>query len=391
MAHDSRNFGRRRERTMRRNGIGIHGREAGMRTHHGGVLALALVVALAGCAPTRGTTDTAPSPADEPTPRPSGTAFERPRGWIAFNDGTGIWAVNAGRMYPGTFSPTKFPDDTVKLAGPAAGDPIAWSADGSRLLVRRPANLHIWPRRADREALFVLDADGTETQVTDTVEGGFNDASISPDGTQVVYERGIGSGGDPHPYRLEVATVGSGPPAVLLSSDEGHLEAPTFSPDGGRIAYFDGGGDHENSLWIMDTDGTNRRKVAGGDWGHVDGLVWSPDGERLAFGCGCPGGDGAYTIRADGTGLTLVSAEQSLAPVVQWSPDSSQVALVHHDECAHMVGCWTTAGEDPTLATLVVVGAEGGEERQLIHFRLAPSDDLGNSPPPLTIAWNPAG
>jgi Tol biopolymer transport system component len=364
--------------------------EARMRTHHGGLVAVALMVAVAGCAPTRGTTDTAPSPADEPTPRPFGTAFERPRGWIAFNDGTGIWAVNAGRTYPGAFSPTKFSDDTVKLAGPAAGDPIAWSADGSRLLVRRPADAYMWPRRVDRQALFVLDADGTETQVTDWVKGGL-DGSISPDGTQVVYARGIGASSDPHPYRLEVATFGSGPPAVLLSSAEGHLEAPAFSPEGGRIAYFDGGGDHSNGLWAIDADGSNRRKVAGGDWGHVDGLVWSPDGERLAFNCDCPGGDGAYTIRADGTGLTLVSAGP-LAPGVQWSPDGSQVALVHHDECASMVGCVVHVGAgEPTLATLVVVGAAGGEERQLIHFRLAPYDDLGNAPPPLTIAWNPAG
>jgi hypothetical protein len=370
--------------------------EARMRTHHAGLVAVALMVAVAGCAPTRGTTDTAPSPADEPTPRPSGTAFERPRGWITFNDGTGIGAVNPGRTYPGTFSPTKFPDDTVRLAGPAAGDPIAWSADGSRLLVRRPADLYIWPRRADREALFVLDADGTKTQVTDWVADETlipPDATISPDGTQVVYVRGIGPGSDPHPYRLEVATVGDGPPAVLLTSEELHYGDPAFSPDGRRIAYIEGGGDHSNALWIMDADGTNRRKVAGGDWGHVYDLVWSPDGERLAFNCGCPGGDGGvYTIRADGTGLTLVSAEQSLAPVVQWSPDGSQVALVHHDECAYMVGCVVTVGEgEPTLATLVVVGAEGGEERQLIRFRLAPYDDEGNSPPPLTIAWNPAG
>jgi hypothetical protein len=250
--------------------------EARMRTHHGGLVAVALMVAVAGCARTGGAADTAPSPAVEPTPQPSGTAFEGPRGWIAFNDGTGIWAVNPWRTYPGTFSPTKFPDDMVRLAGPAAGDPIAWSADGSRLLVRRPANLYIWPRRADREALFVLEADGTETQVTEWVadETLFPpDATISPDGTQVVYVRGIGPGGD-HPFRLEMATVGHGSPAVLLTSEELHYGDPVFSPDGRRIAYIEGGGDHANGLWVMDADGTNRRKVAGGDWGHVyDRLV----------------------------------------------------------------------------------------------------------------------
>lgn len=43
----------------------------------------------------------------------------------------------------------------------------------------------------------------------------------------------------------------------------------------------------------------------------------------------------------------------------------------------------------PTTATLVVVGAEGGEERQLVHFELALLD--GENPRWLTIAWNPAG
>jgi hypothetical protein len=45
-----------------------------MRTHHGRILALALVVALAGCAPTPGTTDTAASPptaTSEPSPTPT--------------------------------------------------------------------------------------------------------------------------------------------------------------------------------------------------------------------------------------------------------------------------------------------------------------------------------
>jgi dipeptidyl aminopeptidase/acylaminoacyl peptidase len=302
-------------------------------------------------------------PAEEPKPRPPCTAFERACGWIAYNDGTGIWAVDPGKSYPGTFSPTRFPDDTVRLAGPAAGDPIAWSADGSRLLVSR------------QNDLFVLEADGTETRVADTVSG-FRGASISPDGNRVVY----GAGDDSS--RLEVVTVGGGSPQVLLSSKQGGLYWPAFSPDGGRIAFIYGGGDHANALWVIDTDGTNRRKLAGGDWAHVDGLVWSPDGKRLAFSCGCPAGRGVYTIRADGTRFTLVSADEKIpmsAP--QWSPDGSQIALVHTNNDV------ITPGQ-PTTATLVVVGAEGGEERQLVRFQLALLDQ--ENPRRLTIAWNPA-
>jgi hypothetical protein len=302
-----------------------------------------------------------PSPS-EPHQTPLSGPFDRARGWIAYNDGGGIWAVDPGKAYPGTFSPNRFPDDTVRLAGPAAGDPIAWSADGSRLLVSRGS------RGND---LIVLDADGTETPVTDSAQSG--KASISPDGTRVAYVAQDGG--------LELATVGGAPPEVLPSTKDGNLDSsPAFSPDGRRIAFIYGGGDHSNALWVIDADGTNRRKLAGGDWAHVHYLVWSPDGERLAFSCGCsPAGRGVYTIRADGSRLTLVSADESM-PMPQWSPDGSQIALVH--ELAIPLG--------RTTGTLVVVGAEGGEEHEILRFQLFRANDLGDVRQ-VTIAWNHAG
>ena len=323
---------------------------------------------------------TAPSREEAPIDGP----FGRVGGWIAYNDGTGIWALNPRKAYlgrspntgphqwPGVFSPSDYPDDAVRLAGPAAGDPIAWSADGSRLLVaRRPAS------GGPQEVLFVLDADGTQTRVVESADG-YSGASNSPDGTRVVYAAGW------HASRLELATLGDAPPEVLLSSEEGQLQEPAFSPDGGRIAYIDGGGDHSNALWVVDADGTSRRKLAGGDWSHVDHLVWSPDGERLAFSCRCPTGTGVYTIGADGTRLTLASAprEDEWMPMPQWSPDGSQIALIHDDYDV-------IASGQPTTGTLVVVGAKGGEERRLARLRLSRVDGRANFRP-VTIAWNPA-
>jgi Tol biopolymer transport system component len=271
------------------------------------------------------------------------------------------------------FSPGDYPDDTVRLAGPAAGDPIAWSADGSRLLVRKPSSASI----DGRQGLFVLDPDGTETRVAPDSVSGFGGASISPDGTQVVYAVGF------EPSRLELAVVGGGTTPVVLRNSDVTLGRPAFSPDGGRIAYIEGSYDHSNALWVMNADGSNRRQVAGGDWYHVRALVWSPDGERLAISCGCPAGSGVYTIRADGSALTLVSADEDEERTTpQWSPDGSQIALVHANNDVIAPG-------QPTTATLVVVGAEGGEERQLVHFELALLDE--ENPRLLTIAWNPTG
>jgi hypothetical protein len=66
-----------------------------------------------------------------------------------------------------------------------------------------------------------------------------------------------------------------------------------------------------------------------------------------------------------------------------WSPDGSQIALVHEDLDFYTVG-------QPTTGMLVVVRAEGGQERQLARFQLSRGDHLGNVRL-VTIAWNPAG
>jgi dipeptidyl aminopeptidase/acylaminoacyl peptidase len=236
------------------------------------------------------------------------------------------------------------PADRVLLSS-TPGTPIAWSRDGSKLLVVRDV---------PPTGLFVLNSDGTETRLTDA-NGSIDGSSFSPDGTAVVYastrecwwRSGCGAEGENSSSAIYVVDAEGGSPQVLLTSGsrrypddcgthacmpgrfETAVQEPKWSPDGSQIAYFDGMFDWGNSLRVMDSDGTDSRVVVensetlGG--GHVEGLQWSPDGSQLAFSIG----GRLYVVGVDGSGFRLVT-DDGVGPY--WSPDGSHIAYTRDSD-----------------------------------------------------------
>ena len=324
-------------------------------------ITVAVAMLMAGCAssPDAGPTEATSkvdAGATAPGPQPSSTVegrFGQVGGWIAYSSGDGVWAVDPAR-----------PERRIRLSR-ADGDPIAWSSDGTKLLIRRKSPNQV--RGGVREMdLVVLDADGTETRLTNArtfVTGG----SFSPDGSEIVYATSF----SPKAAIYAVSSDGGAPRLIRRATRRVFLPElrrsfltdvyhPALSPDGTQIGYFDGMGDHSHNLWVMNADGTERRLLLDHEVarpGHMYALTWSPDGEWLAF----ETGDGIYLVRPDGSGLRRVVEKGffSAAHAVQWSPDGSRIAYLRG-------------------GALSIVNVDGGDERIVEGIRSR------------SIAWNPA-
>ena len=274
----------------------------------------------------------APRPAIEPTPGP----FVKARGWIAFRDGQDIVAVDPAN-----------PTHTVVLGTSTGAEPIAWSLDGTQLLLRSGISINRWSYPL---TLSILRADGSRTVLlNDDGSGGSPPfatwGSFSPDGSEVAYaccgsSRGPfvidATGGEPRALgdRCERDKI-DGQPVELCG--EPLAEAAAWSPDGSRIAWIDfvedseTYGHHAVVLSFVNPDGTGLREEVAQLPGGGHSLVWSPDGSRLAFWAADADDRNAqiYVIEADGSNLQQLTHDgENLWPT--WSPDGTRIAFVRN-------------------------------------------------------------
>jgi TolB protein len=325
-------------------------------------IAVALILVGAGIAGVQALASGEGQPAGEPSVAPSEDPFADVHGWIAYRDGQEIVAVDPAK-----------PNNTLRLGPSSESDPIAWSADGTRLLLR--GGMDQDGSLTGTYNLIILSSDDPPTGVP----GGWRATwgSFSPDGTQIVY--GI-EGHFPGPYIIDAD--GGTPRSLGGRCRDDHLcgepfaESAAWSPDGSRIAWVDfvedssQYGQHAYVLSFVNPDGTGlQREVAslpGGGWS----LVWSPDSSRLAFSDWDFFGDRPgqiFVINADGSGLRQITNDgDNRWPT--WSPDGSRIAFVRFP------------GYNAPEGTLYTMASDGTDMQEVAGVH-----------PDGAIAWNPVG
>jgi Tol biopolymer transport system component len=176
-----------------------------------------------------------------------------------------------------------------------------WSPDGARVA--------FW----GSEAIFVVDADGSDAvRVIDLPPPGSSPA-WSPDGTRIAFV--THQDGNQEVY--VVNADGSNP--VNLTNHVANDSDPRWSPDGSKIAFHSDRGDGLGDIYTMNADGSNTINLTNHVANDTDPR-WSPDGTKIVFTSARDRSLEIYAVNADGTGLANLTNHPARDRAARWCP-----------------------------------------------------------------------
>ena len=209
------------------------------------------------------------------------------------------------------------------------------------------------PSGDELASLYLVEPDGTGRRRVPTRIRHLYAPTWSPDGGSIAFVRlGFGL------FVVDVRTNAVRRLEATRSSDD----APAWSPDGSAIVFQRQMPTPTNlELYTVDPEGGTLRRLTR-DPGQQITPSWSPDGSRLAFAEQKPDGHWAIvTMRLDGTDRRSLTEGQDPA----WSPDGRRIAFVLQGRARD---------------TIAMIDADGGKPVRLIPRNLVEAESPSWSP-----------
>lgn len=248
-------------------------------------------------------------------------AYPGANGKIAFESNDGVnWEIVVME-----------PDGSARTNVSAGRDPV-WSPNGAKIafVKQGEGHLNIWVMYADGSGQKNLTKGpaGSVQNPRPGPNGKFGvDPNWSPTGSRIAYSV---SG-----EIFVMKANGNGKKNLTCTNDGQFQEAePAYSPDGSAIAYRYNSADVANDIWVMNSDGTNRRPLTSTPV-RESFPDWSPDGTEIVYMRSQPAGS-IWKMNADGSGQTMLIGsvgETGRDPV--WSPDGTKIVFASNAFDAH--------------------------------------------------------
>jgi Tol biopolymer transport system component len=241
--------------------------------------------------------------------------------------------------------------------------------------------------RAEKVRLYTMRPDGRGVRPITLPRGGADGDSQSdwsPDGRQVAFRRFFNPGTENETTDVIVTSRRGGRARnVSRRSCTGRClgsEEPAWSPDGSRIAFMRARGPFTDEgfpavvgIFVMDADGSNVRQLTqlepnSGTEDHLP--TWSPDGGRIAFlrwnGTARPRGASAiWSVDAAGGGerlLRRMPPRRGGGGTPEWSPDGHRILFTTY--------CFfPDCGQPPTGGQLFTMDPDGGDLQRLTNVK----------------------
>jgi serine/threonine protein kinase/Tol biopolymer transport system component len=217
---------------------------------------------------------------------------------------------------------------------------IAWSENGDRIVFSSPWYGDLWETSLSRPGYAKKLPFGHDA----------SDIAVSRVGHRLVYVQG---GETKNIWRLDLlASPPQARPFIASSRDQ---IAPSFSPDGTRIA-FASNRSGTSEIWVCNADGTGQSQVTSLGVDLTGMPRWSPDGKRIVFDSRVIGESNIYIVDPD-SGVTHelgTSIHGNNLPA--WSHDGRWIYFVNGED-AHNPTIWKVSPEGGPAVKLTGIEA----------------------------------